>query len=52
MSGRRWREKRANGKRKVDPHEESITDAGHVRKLQDLVDDGVGFVNDKVILSR
>lgn len=29
-----------------------MIDAGHVRKLQDLVDDGVGFMDDKVIRSR
>lgn len=40
------------GNKRSDPYEESITDAGHVRKLQNLINDGVDFVDDKVILSR
>lgn len=35
-----------------DPYEESMTDAGHVRKLQNLINDGVDFMDDEVILSR
>jgi len=45
--------KRENCKRKIEIRFAwEINDAGHVRKLQDLADDGVGFVDDKVILSR
>ena len=45
------RKKRENGKRKEKIRSARLmTDAGHVRKPQDLVD--VGFVDNKVILSR
>lgn len=46
------KKKGENGKKKAegrsDPYEEPMTDAGHVRKLLDLVNDGIGFMDNKV----
>lgn len=46
---REKKEKIIKERSRSDPQEKSMTNAGHVRKLQDLVDDDISFVNDKVI---